>query len=106
MVTVNIPYISNEFDTIHEETRKDLTLTIWMYYVNMGWPCEKKMLPQELHLYWNLRKDLSVEDGLVIKSSRLVIPSTLHWKVMKQIHEGHQCMEKCMLKERESVVWP
>ena len=25
---------------------------------------------------------------------------------MEQIHEGHQGMEKCMLKARESVFWP
>ena len=72
----------------------------------MGWPCERKMLTQELHPYWNFRKDLSVEDGLVTKSSRLLIPSTLHQKVLEQIHEGHQGIEKCMLKAKESVFWP
>ena len=58
VVTVNIPYSSNELDNIHEETRKDSTLTILMYYINMGWPCKRKMLPQELHPYWNFREDL------------------------------------------------
>ena len=92
MVTVNIPYSSNEFDNIHEETRKDSTLTVLMHYINMGWPCERKMLPQELHPYWNFTEDLSVEDGLVTKSCRLLTPSTLHQKVLEQIHEGHQSM--------------
>ena len=59
LVTVNIPYSSNELDSICEETRKDSTLTILTHYINMGWPCERKMLPQELHPYWNFRKDLS-----------------------------------------------
>ena len=67
------------------------------------------MLPQELHPYWNFWDELSVEDGLVTKSSKLLIPSTLRWKVMEQIHEGHQgiekYIEKCMLKARESVYW-
>ena len=26
--------------------------------------------------------------------------------MLEQIHEGHQGMEKCMLKARESVYWP
>ena len=72
----------------------------------MGWPCERKMVPQELHPYWNFREDLSVEEGLVTKGFRLLIPSTLHRKVLEQIHEGHQGMEKCMLKARESMFWP
>ena len=69
MVTANIPYWSNELDNIHEETRKDSTLTILKHYINMGWPCERKMVPQELHPYWKFREDLSVDDGLVTKCS-------------------------------------
>ena len=89
-----------------EKTRKDPTIKLLMHYISTGWPCEHRRLPQELHLYWNFREDLSVEDGLVMKGSRLLIPSTLKWKVMEQIHEGHQGIEKCMLKARESVFWP
>ena len=48
---------------------------------------------------------ISVKDGLATKGSRLLIPSTLRWKVMEQIHEGQWGMEKCMLKTRESVFW-
>ena len=88
------------------KTRKDPTIKLLMLYISTGWPCECRRLPQELHPYWNFREDLSVEDGLVTKGSRLLIPSTLKWKVMEQIHEGHQGMEKCMLKARESVFWP
>ena len=106
MVTVSILYSSNELDNICEETRKDSTLTILKHHINMGWPCERKMVPQELHPYWNFREDLSVKDGLVTKGSGLLIPSTLCRKVLEQIHEGHQGMEKCMLKAREFVFWP
>ena len=53
LVTVNIPYSSNEFDNIYEETRKDPILNVLMHYINIGWPCERRMLPQELHPYWN-----------------------------------------------------
>ena len=60
VVTVNIPYSSNELDNICEETRKDSTLTVLKHYINMGWPCERKMVPQELHPYWNFQEDLSV----------------------------------------------
>ena len=77
-------------DNIHEETRKDPILNILMHYINIGWPCERRMLPQELHLYWNFQDELSVKDGLATKSSRLLIPSTLRWKMLEQIHEGHQ----------------
>ena len=44
-----------------------------------------------------------MENGLVTKGARLVIPSTLRSKVLEQIHEGHLGTEKCMLKARDSV---
>ena len=47
-----------------------------------------------------------MENGLITKEARLVIPSTLRSKVLEQIHEGHLGIEKCMLKVRDSVFWP
>ena len=44
-----------------------------------------------------------MENGLIMKGARLVIPSTLRSKVLEQIHEGHLGIEKCMLKARDSV---
>ena len=105
-VTAKIPYSSNELKQIHEETRKDPTLKLLMHYISVGWPCDQRQLPQELHTHWNYREDLSVEDGIATKGSRLLMPSTLWRKALEQIHEGHQGVEKCMLKARESVYWP
>ena len=45
-----------------------------------------------------------MENGLVIKGARLMIPSTLRSKVLEQIHEGHLDIEKCMLKVRDSIL--
>ena len=47
-----------------------------------------------------------MENGLITKGVRLVIPSTLRSKVLEQIQEGHLGIEKCMLKVRDSVFWP
>ena len=47
-----------------------------------------------------------MEDGLITKGARLLIPSTLRKKVFEQIHDGHLGIEKCMLKARDSVFWP
>ena len=100
LVTANIPYNSNELDKIHGGMSEDPTLKVLMHYINTGWPCECSMFPQELHQYWNFQDELSVEDGLVTKSSRLPIPSTLTWKMLEQIHEGHQGIERCMPKSK------
>ena len=106
LVMVNIPCSSNELDQIHGETRKDPTLKLLMHYISDGWPVEQRQLPQELHVYWNYWEDLSIKDGIATKGSRVLISSTLQRKALQQIHEGHQGVEKCMLKASESMFWP
>ena len=105
LIMSNLPVSSTEIDLICEETSKDPTLTL-LRHIHMGWPNECRMLPQELHTFWNYREDLSMENGLITKGARLLIPSTLRRRVLKQIHDGHLGTEKCMLKARDSVFWP
>ena len=69
----------------------------------MGWPSDRRNIPKELHTFWNYREDLSMENSLITKGARLLIPSTLSRKILEQIHDGHQGIEKCMLKAREAV---
>ena len=106
LIMSNLPVSSTEIELILEETSKDPTLTLLRHYIHMGWPIDHRMLPQELHTFWNYREDLSMENGLITKGARLLIPSTLRRKVLEQIHEGHLGIEKCMLKARDSVFWP
>ena len=106
LITSNIPVSSSEIDLIHGESAKDPTLNLLRHYIHMGWPIDRRMLPCKLHTFWNYREDLSMENGLITKGARLIIPSTLRRKVLEQIHEGHLGIEKCMLKARDSVFWP
>ena len=106
LITSNVPVSSSEIDLIHGETAKDPTLNLLRHYIHMGWPVDRRMLPHEIHTFWNYREDLSMENGLITKGARLIIPSTLRQKVLEHIHEGHLGIEKCMLKARDSVFWP
>ena len=100
------PVSSSEIEMIHGETARDMTLNLLRHYIHVGWPVDRRMLPRELHIFWNYREDLSMENRLITKGARLVIPSTLRSKVLEQIHKGHLGIEKCMLKVRDSVFWP
>ena len=84
LIMSNLPVSSTEIELIHEETSKDPTLTLLRHYIHMGWPNDHRMLPQELHTFWNYREDLSMENGLITKGARLLIPSTLRKKVLEQ----------------------
>ena len=106
LITSSVPVSSSEIEMIRGETARDTMLNLLRHYIHVGWPVDRRMLPRELHTFWNYREDLSMENGLITKGARLVIPSTLRSKVLEQIHEGHLGIEKCMLKARDSVFWP
>jgi len=42
-----------------------------------GWPGYRKHCPKELWDYWNIRCDLVLEDGLILKGDRVVVPESL-----------------------------
>ena len=75
LITCNLPVSSTEIELICEETSKDPTLILLRHYIHMGWPNDHRILPQELHTFWNYREDLSMENGLITKGARLLIPS-------------------------------
>ena len=74
-------------------------------YILDGWPDKYKM-SDSLKPYWNFRGELSVVGNLILKSSRILIPSSLRLEVMDKIHEGHQDIVKCRARAKQSVWWP
>ena len=47
-----------------------------------------------------------IEDGIILKGTRIVIPAKKHEAVSKLIHEGHLGLNKCKLHAKETVYWP
>ena len=47
-----------------------------------------------------------MEDGLILKDTRIVIPNKKNEAILKLIHEGHLGLNKCKLCAKETVYWP
>ena len=54
----------------------------------------------------NTASQLSLEEGLLLRGNRIVIPSTLQAEKLNRIHEGHQGIFKCRRRAQQSVWWP
>ena len=54
--------------------------------ITKGWPSTIKELPKALQPYWTFHEELTVEDGLVLKGARIVIPNKKHEAVLKLIN--------------------
>ena len=65
-----------------------------------------KDLPSKIQPFWTFREELTIEDGLILKGMRIVIPSKKQDTILNLIHEGHLDLTKCKLHVKETVYWP
>ena len=73
-------------------------------YCKDQWPDKDHVTPA-VKPYWSVQGELTIVDGLLLKGTRLVIPSSLQRHTLNQIHEGHQGINKCRERAKISVWW-
>ena len=97
---------SNLIQKIINETNNDSTLRSLKIIINLGWPETCAELKDELKGYYNYREELTVENQLVLKGSRIVIPRALQKNMLERIHESHMGMVKTKQLARDTIFWP
>ena len=70
-----------------------------------GWPPEKSDVPELAQPYFSLRDELVLEEELVFKGRRLVVPAAVCQEMMAMIHSTHIGIEGCLRRARESLFW-
>ena len=94
-VTISfVQFAPDRLSQLKQETSNDTELAALRETIVQGWPQQRRDVAKALQPYWGFRDELAVEDGLVLKGERLVIPQSMHAYIMSKLHEGHQGMEK------------
>ena len=84
----------------------DDKLAILKHIIQQGWPKIIKEVPTDVQKYWTFHEELTIEDGLVFKGTRIIMPDKKRDKILKLIHEGHLGLNKCKMRAKETVYWP
>ena len=85
-----------QLSEIKQETAKDPTLQILKNVILRGWPESSSPVPKEVSKYFNVRDELAIQDGIIFKGQRCVIPRTLRQKVREKIHRAHIGIQGCL----------
>ena len=101
-----LPVKSPCLDTIRDETLKDETLIELKTTIISGWPVSKVNLPAKLTPYYDYRDELSVQDGVILRGERIVIPRAVQPEMKRRIHSGHLGINSCLRRARELLFWP
>ena len=89
-----------------QATEADGEIVLLKTVIQTGWPDTKEEVPLSIQGYFHFRDELSVQDGLVLKGERLVVPKSMREEVKQKLHQSHLGIQGCLRREREVVYWP
>ena len=105
IVIKNLPGTAERLQNIKENQEMGPICTQVKACVEDGWPSIMPNIPL-LRPYWEKNHHLTVNDGLLMYDTRIVIPQDLQLEVLKQLHTGHLGITKCKGRAYNSVWWP
>ncbi|XP_014665126.1 PREDICTED: uncharacterized protein K02A2.6-like, partial [Priapulus caudatus] len=110
VVTVNnvsfSPIRRGRLEEIRVASEKDQTFTELKSTIMKGWPDDKSRLPPTITPFFNYRDELSVQDGIILRGERVVIPRSMRADIKRKVHAGHMGINSCLRRARELVFWP
>ena len=91
---------------IKQETLKDSVLSKLTKLIQNGWPENRSSVPDEIKPYFCYRHELTIVNGIIMKGTRIVIPSSLRKEIKKCLHTGHLGIERTKSNARSALFWP
>lgn len=96
-----------KFINIQTATKNCKTLEKVSQYTLSGWPRSRKEVnDHEASQFFDQRNALSVIEGCVFFSDRIVVPTQYRARVLKELHRGHPGIVRMKLLARSKVFWP
>ena len=90
------PFKSSRLGEIRTKTHSDDTLNVLKQVIITGWPQDKYYLPHSLTPYFNYRDELSVQDGIIVRGERVIIPVSMRNEMKVKLHAGHTGINSCL----------
>ncbi|CAL9703949.1 unnamed protein product [Knipowitschia caucasica] len=104
---MTVSYVSSaRLQELREHTAIYRTLQTLSGVIRHGWPSKLHNLPSAMHPFFPFRDELAVEDGIVMKGQKTVIPHSLQKTYIDIVHRGHPGSEATKRRARGIVFWP
>ena len=97
---------NHRLQSIRQHTAADNSLQVLMTIIKKGWPENKTSLPLCVREYWAYRDELSTQNGLVFRGTRIIIPSALRPELITRAHASHMGIQYTIGTARDIMYWP
>lgn len=92
-------------EKIRAATVKDNDLQQVLTFIATKWP-GRKHVPNDIITFWHNRNEFEVDDGILTRDDRIVIPSELRRQLLHDAHMGHPGIVRMKRILRELYWWP
>ena len=92
--------------TLRDHTASDAELQLVQSFIQSGWPATSKDLDPTIVPYFHVRDELAIQDGIIFRGDRIVIPQQLRKQTLSDLHAAHQGIASTTRRARETVYWP
>lgn len=93
-------------EELRRHTTSDSHLQKVTNYIRNGWPRHERGVPTEVKPFFSFRDELLLENDIIMKGNRAVVPDSLQSEYLRVLHAGHPGTEATKKRARESVFWP
>ena len=104
-VIQNLPATNRRIQQIKKAQEEDTVCRAVKQYCEDGWP-DRSLIKGTVNQYLPMAAELTVQEGLLMRGCRIVIPAALRLEILEKLHTGHQGISKCRERSRQSVWWP
>lgn len=71
-----------------------------------GWPEKRRSVDRNLHSYWPMRHNISIQNGIVMVGDKIIIPQNFKKVILERLHLAHQGVQRTKAKARRVLYWP
>lgn len=66
----------------------------------------KRDVPSEIRRYFDFKEELSIQDGILFKGNRVIVPVALRPHMITQVRSSHLGIKSCLNKARDVLFSP
>ena len=102
----DLPISDSTLAKFQVETAKDESLQVLSQVIRAGWPTKTSMVPTSAQPFFKYRDEMTLQNGLIFKGTKIVVPESLHRCMLEETHKSHQGLQACLRIAREVFFWP
>ena len=100
-----MPVSQNRLQHILEEAKNDQECRELTDAIMNGWPNNSQDVSTQIRQYYAFRDEMTIEEGVIMKGHRIVIPRSLRAEYLEELHKGHCGAETTKRRARDTMYW-